>query len=101
MAATEPLRRPLEGGVGPDLTHAEFGRLVREALGHLYDPVYLQTHPLARLLPATPGARATGLGKALRQSLLDAIEALRPEPTAGSPGSPSPSRTSCSTVRVG
>jgi hypothetical protein len=28
----------------------EFVRLVRDALAHLYDPVYLQTHPLAGAL---------------------------------------------------
>lgn len=56
----------------------EFVDLVRDALLHLYDPSYLQTHSLlafAREANGTTVAR----GKRLYQALLDAIEALRPE----------------------
>src|SRR5215831_10192029 len=42
-------------------------REVRDALGHLYDLPYLQTHPLA--------ARAGG-GKGLRQLLEDSVASL-------------------------
>jgi predicted ATPase len=68
-----------------------FARLVRDALTHLYDPAYLQTHALA----SAPGAAshpgeapsmgaATGpppieAGRALRRRLLRAIASLRPE----------------------
>jgi non-specific serine/threonine protein kinase len=69
--------------------HADDGlaRQVRDALRHLYDPVYLQTHPLTRRLRADaagpgPGggaARVAGPdGAALRRCLLDAIAALQP-----------------------
>ena len=71
-----------------------FGRLVREALAHLYDLPYLQTHPLAALVvrDREPGAAGPALprraaGKRLRQALLEALEALRPDPrTAGAVG---------------
>jgi non-specific serine/threonine protein kinase len=55
-----------------------FGREVRDALAHLYDPAYLQTHPLAGLVPVDPTVRAGGLGRALRQLLVEAIDATRP-----------------------
>jgi len=54
----------------------DFGQLVRDVLRHLYDPVYLQTHPLTLLLTqasVSPSAR----GKRLHHTLLDAIAALR------------------------
>jgi len=58
---------------------ADYARWVRDALRHLYDPVYLQTHPLTGVLTeqelsATPSAK----GQRLRQVLLDAIAALQP-----------------------
>jgi predicted ATPase len=55
---------------------------VRDALAHLYDPGHLQTHPLAALLG---GTERTSRGRALRQTLLDAVAALRPVPD-GRPG---------------
>jgi non-specific serine/threonine protein kinase len=71
-----------------------FGRLVREALAHLYDLPYLQTHPLAALVVRDREPAAAGpvplrraAGKRLRQALLEALEALRPDPrTAGAVG---------------
>jgi predicted ATPase len=51
---------------------------VRDALTHLYDPTYLQTHPLTQLMPREPNNHAVRLGKALQGYLLAAIEELRP-----------------------
>ena len=52
---------------------------VRDALAHLNDVVYLQTHPLAELAPvANAVAPHRGPGHALREQLLAAIEGLRP-----------------------
>jgi non-specific serine/threonine protein kinase len=72
---------------------AGFGRQVRSALAHLYDLVYLQTHPLAAALGLSTGepggsGGAEGaprglVGRALRQRLLDTIARLRPEAKAG------------------
>ncbi|MBC7234599.1 MAG: response regulator [Chloroflexi bacterium] len=62
----------------------EFGTWVRDALSHLYDAPYLQTHPLAMLVAdgeEGPLQRA----QKLRRLLLDAIQALRPAP--GTPAS--------------
>ncbi len=57
---------------------ANLDRLVHDALVHLHDPTYLQTHPLAHLV-ATRGSRGERqLGEALRRCLLEAVEALRP-----------------------
>src|SRR5213592_3242465 len=52
---------------------------VRDALAHLHDPVYLQTHPLAPVVlrDGIDGARARA-GQALQRVLLDAIERLKP-----------------------
>lgn len=55
----------------------EFTELVRDALLHLYDPAYLQTHPLLAYLGNTEFGAVTR-GKRLRQALLDAIESLQP-----------------------
>jgi hypothetical protein len=49
-----------------------FRREVRDALNHIHDPIYLQTHPLARMVP--PGSLARG--QALRSSLLAAARSL-------------------------
>ena len=57
---------------------------MRDALAHLYDPVYLQTHPLASGPAAPPGeAVRVRAGRVLRRRLLDAIAQLRPEGKAG------------------
>jgi non-specific serine/threonine protein kinase len=55
-----------------------FGRQVRDALAHLYDPAYLQTHPLIHLIPHDPSTRGVSAGGALRHLLLETIESLRP-----------------------
>ena len=68
----------------PD-THASLAAQVRDALTHLHDPGHLQRHPLTRFLQAD-SARASSLGRALRQDVLDAIEALHPTAGAASSG---------------
>ncbi len=57
-----------------------FSDLVADAVAHLYDLPYLQTHRLSDLLVAERGTRrVTELrGTALQQALLDAIQALKP-----------------------
>jgi hypothetical protein len=69
-----------EGAAG----EAVLVRQVRDGLAHLADPVYLQRHPLARLLPAVSDERGHTLqaGEALRRRLLDAIAQLRPRAKA-------------------
>jgi len=54
-----------------------FDDLVRDALLHLYDPGHLHGHRLLAYAPSD-GLVTQPPGKALRQALLDAIEALRP-----------------------
>jgi non-specific serine/threonine protein kinase len=61
-----------------DGRRATFARQVRDALTYLHDPLYLQTHPLARLVAPDLDPRSSGVGKALRQVLLEAIDALHP-----------------------
>ena len=51
-----------------------FRRLVADALGHLHDVPYLQTHELLEWVPSAGGAPA---GRALQRYLLEAVEALR------------------------
>jgi CheY-like chemotaxis protein len=62
-----------------DSPDSELVRLVRGALAHLYDHAYLQNHPLVSMLD--PGADADRVTRAqgLRRTLLECIEALRPE----------------------
>jgi hypothetical protein len=53
-------------------------RQVRDALASLYDLPYLQSHPLARLLPRPSNSGPTALGQMLQHRLLDGIERLQP-----------------------
>ena len=53
----------------------EFVHQVADALSHLHDLARLQMHPLAGRLVGG-GRSSDGLGRALQQLLLDAIEAL-------------------------
>jgi non-specific serine/threonine protein kinase len=62
-----------------------FGRQVRDVLNRLYEPAYLQTHPLTALLPRDAAVHGGGAGKALRQFLVAAIEGLRPIAGASTP----------------
>ena len=59
------------------VTQGEFARLLRDALLNLYDPIYLENHPLGALLSLERGPGET-TGEALRRMLRDAIEVLRP-----------------------
>ncbi len=54
-----------------------FARYVKDALCNYYDPVQLQTHPLARLL-LTDQPIALTTGQCLREILREALEALKP-----------------------
>src|SRR5436190_5564713 len=65
------------------MTHeTEFARQVADAYEHLYDLVYLGSHPLMKLLPAeSASGRRDGAWK-LHQLLLDTIEELNPGPQA-------------------
>ena len=58
---------------------SEFIRLVRSALAHLYDPAYLQNHPLVSTLDLDVNADHVTRAQGLRRVLLECIEALRPE----------------------
>lgn len=62
----------------------DFARWVRDALRHLHDPIYLQTHPLTGLL-TEPNDTPLIAGKRLGQLLLDAIAALRPGSRSSDP----------------
>lgn len=53
-----------------------FEEYVHEALSHLYDHLYLETHPLAALLAAGPRERARG--RTLHRLLMEAVDALNP-----------------------
>jgi len=53
-----------------------FREHVKEALAHLYDGPYLETHPLAALL--TPQHTGEVRGHALQRTLQEAIQALKP-----------------------
>lgn len=63
---------------------SRFAREVRDVLAHLYDPVFLQTHPLTHFAVALDGEAASRrnstqrAGAVLRQHILDAIAALDP-----------------------
>jgi hypothetical protein len=94
-----PLAVPPEASAPAPDDPAAFARQVRDALAHLYDPVALQTHPLARSLgldaPRASGARERPgsqppVGRALRQRLVEAIAALRPELKRGEVAGASP-----------
>jgi non-specific serine/threonine protein kinase len=56
----------------------DFAHQVRDALRHLHDRTRLQTHHLARFVSADADKRGLTKGKLLQETLLAAIEALRP-----------------------
>ena len=64
------------------ISDAEAVRLVRSALAHLYDPAYLQNHPLVFMLDLGLNSDHVTRAQRIRRILLECIEALRPE-TAG------------------
>ncbi len=57
------------------MDHATLVRLIHETLEHLHSRSYLSTHPLATLL----GGEFPASADVVRQTLLDAIELLKPE----------------------
>ena len=75
-------RTPITPAVGGrrDRAVACFEHQVRDALAHLFDGAYLQTHPLARLARPADSGPAADAGAALRRCLIDVVETLRPDP---------------------
>lgn len=69
----------------PDATprQTDLARLVHDALVHLDDLAYLQTHPLARTSSGPGGRGRWQAGHALREVLLDGIGSLRPNSRSG------------------
>ena len=61
----------------------EFRKQVKDALEHLYDTMYLQTHPLLTQITGPTTANPVARAQELRGLLKDAIESLRPQ--QGSP----------------
>jgi predicted ATPase len=51
-------------------------RQVHDALAHLHDLPYLQTHPLVSALPVEPDARPAAAARRLQAALLETIDAL-------------------------
>ena len=78
---TLPRAAASPGAAGRPTGDVPVGQM-RDALGHLYDPGHLQTHPLAALVG---DADRAGRGRALQRALLEAVEALKP-PRDGRPG---------------
>lgn len=64
-------------GIGGAAAEEEFAQQIADALGYLHDVPRLQTHVLARRIRVS-SEPTDGLGRALQQTLLDAIEKLRP-----------------------
>jgi CheY-like chemotaxis protein len=62
-------------------TKAEFRKLVKDALEHLYDTAYLATHPLLRQLTGIASANRLTRVQKLRSTLKETIESIRPQPT--------------------
>jgi CheY-like chemotaxis protein len=62
------------------LTEAEFRDQVFDAYGHLYDLVYLRTHPLIDLLIPDPGLSGRDKAWQLHHVLLGVVGELKPEP---------------------
>ncbi len=63
-----------------EIDRERFDEHVQDALAHLYDHLYLQTHPLAGLLAVGPTDHVRG--RTLHRMLMEAIEALKPETSA-------------------
>ncbi len=55
----------------------QLARQAKDALANLYDPIHLQTHPLADAL--LPDSQHEMRGQSLRQLLRQAMESLRPD----------------------
>jgi len=59
---------------------AEFVNQVAQAYGHLYDLVYLRTHPLADVIVPSPSFSSKEKSWELHRILVDVIGELEPEP---------------------
>jgi len=65
---------------GVDMLSKEaFSKHVRDALTHLYDPIYLQNHALAEVLVLAEAPNHRIRAQMLRETILEAIEQLRPD----------------------
>ena len=60
----------------PELSWQRFNLLVRNALTHLYDYSYLESHPLASLIGQAPSIDRVTRAVRLRRLLLDCIEEI-------------------------
>ena len=56
-----------------------FSKYVRDVLVHLYDPVYLQKHPLGQALVSLNAANHGIRAQMLREIVVEAIEQLQPD----------------------
>ncbi|MGH2457323.1 MAG: ATP-binding protein [Chloroflexota bacterium] len=65
-------------GTGGEVGRDDFAIQVHDALTRLYDPVYLQAHPLSQLVGEEQGIDRAQPGQVLRQCLIEAIDRLRP-----------------------
>ncbi len=65
---------------GAGARHSPMGRRVLDALAHLNDVTYLESHPLAQPVLDAGDGQNLSKGKALQSRLLVAIDALRPGP---------------------
>ncbi|MBV8084642.1 MAG: AAA family ATPase [Chloroflexi bacterium] len=79
-SSVSPAIRPAAAYQAPE-SQPDLAALLRDALAQLHDPGRLQRHPLATFIDAPHTNR--GLGAALRQELLQGIEALRPANPVG------------------
>ncbi len=71
-------RSPLVHGRQASIANdTKFHRLVQDAVAHVFDPIYLQTHALARLLVVESESTAP-TGRALQTLLVEAIASLKP-----------------------
>jgi len=61
------------------LSKETFTKLVKDALTHLYDPIYLQNHPLSETLVATNSTNHGIRAQMLRETIVEAIEQLQPD----------------------
>jgi len=63
------------------ITRKIFTTQVKDALAHLYDYVHLQNHPLAEHLVTESTSDGITKAKQLRQTLVELIEELKPDPS--------------------
>jgi hypothetical protein len=71
--------------IGPDDGSADLTEQVRDALRHLYDYAYLQTHVLTRFTQQDQNGVSSSAGQQLGRQLQAAITALQPETGSTAP----------------